>query len=56
VDLTDYFCWGGSCKTAIGGVVVYRDDHHITQTLATTFAPIIDRELVALGVVAPSGG
>jgi hypothetical protein len=50
LDLTDYFCWNGTCKAAIGGVVTYRDTHHITETLATTFGPVIARELDGLGL------
>ncbi len=50
VDLNDYFCWDGTCKTAIGGVVTFRDTHHITATLATTFGPVIGRQLDAFGL------
>jgi peptidoglycan/LPS O-acetylase OafA/YrhL len=50
LDFTDYFCWDGTCKAAIGGVVTFRDTHHITATLATTFGPVIGRELDRLGI------
>ena len=50
VDLNDYFCWDGTCKTAIGGVVTFRDTHHITATLATTFGPVIGRQLDEFGL------
>lgn len=49
LDFTDYFCDAQSCVTAIGGVVAYRDTHHITATLATTFGPVIGRQLDRLG-------
>lgn len=51
VDLTDAFCWDGTCKAAIGGVVVYRDEHHLTQTFAVTLAPALEAELWTMGLV-----
>jgi len=50
IDLTDVFCWDGTCKTAIGGVTVYRDSHHISVTFSITLAPLIGAELDRLGL------
>lgn len=54
IDLSDVFCWEGTCKTAIGGVTVYRDAHHLTVTFSTTLAPLIaekaDELALPLGV------
>ncbi|MGN6503672.1 MAG: acyltransferase family protein, partial [Pseudolysinimonas sp.] len=50
IDLTSSFCWDGTCKQAIGGVVTYRDTHHITETLSSTFGPVIERRLDGLGL------
>ena len=41
VDLTDFFCADDRCPAIIGGVLVYRDSHHITATYATTLAPYL---------------
>jgi peptidoglycan/LPS O-acetylase OafA/YrhL len=48
VDLTGQFCWDGTCKTAIGGVTVYRDDTHLTQTFSITLAPALDKAMQSL--------
>jgi peptidoglycan/LPS O-acetylase OafA/YrhL len=45
IDMTDFLCWNGSCPVVIGGVVVYRDSHHLTATYATTLAPYIGSRL-----------
>ncbi|MEO8528406.1 MAG: acyltransferase family protein [Pseudolysinimonas sp.] len=52
IDLTEYFCWSGTCKAAIGGVVVFRDTHHVTRTFAFTLAPYVARALDKLGIPA----
>lgn len=45
VDMTDFFCADGTCETVRGGVVVYRDSHHMTATYATTLAPWLGEKL-----------
>jgi peptidoglycan/LPS O-acetylase OafA/YrhL len=47
LDLTDYFCMEGTCPSAIGGVLVYRDSHHISVPYAQSLVPILDREMQA---------
>ncbi|WP_221585417.1 acyltransferase family protein [Microbacterium sp. G2-8] len=50
LDLTPYYCADGMCPAVIGGVVVYRDSHHLTSTYASTLGPYLARELgTALG-------
>jgi peptidoglycan/LPS O-acetylase OafA/YrhL len=51
LDLTDRFCWDGTCKAVIGGVVVYRDTDHLTRTFAVTLAPMVNVELRRAGLV-----
>jgi len=41
VDMNDLFCRDGSCSPVVGGVVGYRDSHHITATYAATLAPYL---------------
>jgi peptidoglycan/LPS O-acetylase OafA/YrhL len=43
VDLSDFYCWNGSCPLVIGHVLVYRDTHHITATFSRTLAPFLVR-------------
>ena len=50
VDMDRFFCAADTCKTVLGGVVIYRDSHHMTATWATTLAPYLARELDLLKV------
>jgi hypothetical protein len=47
IRTSDVFCRAGICDAAIGGVVVYRDSHHLTTTFATTLSPIVGERLDA---------
>lgn len=40
-DFTRYFCADDRCPSVIGGVVVYFDASHMTQTYARTMAPYL---------------
>jgi hypothetical protein len=54
VDMNDLFCRDGSCSPVVGGVVGYRDSHHITATYATTLAPYLEERIEkAVPEVAP---
>jgi peptidoglycan/LPS O-acetylase OafA/YrhL len=50
VDLTKYFCDDSRCFAAIGGVVAYRDGHHLTNTFAKTLARPLKLELELEGI------
>ncbi|MFD2792976.1 acyltransferase family protein [Promicromonospora vindobonensis] len=41
IDLTDVYCDENECFPVIGGVTVYRDDDHLTDTFAGTLAPYL---------------
>lgn len=41
VDLHQYFCGDDTCPVVIGGVIVYRDAHHMTATYSKTLAPFL---------------
>ena len=41
LDLTDRFCDAKGCAPMRDGIIVYRDDDHMTSTYAVTFAPEI---------------
>jgi len=45
IETSDIFCGDEVCNAAIGGVVVYRDSHHLTKTFATTLSPYIGERL-----------
>jgi peptidoglycan/LPS O-acetylase OafA/YrhL len=47
VDMSEYFCAKQKCPDVIGGVLVNRDDHHLTETYATSLAPYLDRAIAA---------
>lgn len=46
IDLTQAYCRDGSCPVVAGGIVVYRDLHHITATFSTSLVPYITPALV----------
>lgn len=45
IDTAQYFCSATECPAVIGGVIVYRDEHHITATYSKTLAPILIKEI-----------
>ncbi|MEY4323731.1 MAG: hypothetical protein RL410_1512 [Actinomycetota bacterium] len=51
-DLNEYICPQGVCPAVIGGVVVWRDGHHITNTYGETLIPFFTAEMRKLGVIA----
>lgn len=46
INLTQYFCTKDECPPVIGNVVVYRDQHHLTETFVNTLTPYLERELL----------
>lgn len=45
IDLNDWVCPRPKCSPVIGGVITYRDSHHITASYATTLAPFLHEQL-----------
>jgi len=45
VDLTNFVCDAKKCYPVVGGVLVYRDENHITQTFASTLGPYLGKDL-----------
>ena len=41
IDLTDLICPGDTCLPIIGGVLVYRDQHHLSDVYVRTLAPAL---------------
>jgi hypothetical protein len=50
IDLNPYICSDSECPVVIGGVLVYRDSAHLTDTFIRTMTPIVKAELAALGL------
>lgn len=48
VDYTDVYCDATKCDAVIGGVIVNRDENHLTNTFAKTLAPYIELEIYQL--------
>jgi peptidoglycan/LPS O-acetylase OafA/YrhL len=54
VDLNRFFCDSRMCYPVIGGVLVHKDDHHLTVAFATTLGPYLLRDVTRL--MAPEPG
>lgn len=48
LDLTDLFCKDGTCRSAIGGILVYRDGQHVIDIYARSMAPVLAERLTKL--------
>ncbi|AMM18852.1 hypothetical protein AX769_00205 [Frondihabitans sp. PAMC 28766] len=48
IDSTDLFCRDGVCPAVIGGVQVYRQFQHVTQTYMRTMAPYLEPRIVSI--------
>jgi hypothetical protein len=48
VDFTDVYCDAQECRPVIGGVTVYRDADHLTDTFAGTLAPFVANAVAPL--------
>ncbi|MCW3000125.1 MAG: acyltransferase [Solirubrobacterales bacterium] len=48
IDMTRYLCDTRTCPPVIGGVLVYKDVHHLTRTYATTLGRYLQRKVDAL--------
>jgi peptidoglycan/LPS O-acetylase OafA/YrhL len=45
LDMTKYLCDADRCPIVIGGILVYRDTHHLTATFARSMSKAFEREL-----------
>lgn len=46
IDPSVWLCDDGSCPAVIDGTIAWRDDHHVTATMARRLAPFLERALV----------
>ncbi len=47
IDPAAWLCERESCPAVIERTITYRDDHHLTATMARRLAPLIDERLLA---------
>ena len=45
IDLSDAICPSDPCQPVVRGMIVYRDDHHLTATFAASLAAILESRL-----------
>jgi peptidoglycan/LPS O-acetylase OafA/YrhL len=45
LDFSRYLCTRSTCSAVIGGIIVYQDQQHLTQTFARTLAPYLKSKL-----------
>ncbi len=45
VDMSRFLCGARTCAPVIGGVLVYKDVHHLTREYATTLGPYLQRKI-----------
>lgn len=50
VDMTRFFCDARRCFPVIGGILVHKDDSHMTATYGATLAPYLAVRLARLGL------
>ncbi|HEX9045153.1 MAG TPA: acyltransferase family protein, partial [Candidatus Limnocylindrales bacterium] len=49
LSMNDAICPGsGPCPAVLRGMIVYRDDHHMTATFARSLAPLLEARLLAI--------
>ena len=50
IDMTRFFCNRSTCPPVIGGVLVHKDNSHITATYGATLWPYLSRRLKRVGL------
>ena len=45
INLTDFICDTRSCFPVVGGVLVFKDNNHLTSVFARSLAPYLEREI-----------
>jgi hypothetical protein len=55
LDMNDQICRGGRCPALDDGVLIYRDDNHLTGTFAGKLALVLDSRLPPIVAAAVSG-
>lgn len=45
IDLSAAFCDADTCHSVVGGLIAYRDSHHLTATFALTLIPRLEKAM-----------
>ena len=45
IDLSDFMCTATQCAPVVGGVLVLRDEDHLTRAFSQTLGPYLLRAL-----------
>jgi hypothetical protein len=48
IDVSKVFC-SASCHPVVAGAIAFSDSHHMTATFSRSFAPVLTKQLAALG-------
>ena len=57
IDLSGSICPGtGACPAVLNGMIIFRDQHHLTATFAKSLGPAIDQQLVPILVAGSNPG
>jgi hypothetical protein len=49
IDLSQSICPGsGSCPAVLNGMIIFRDQHHLTATFSASLGPALDQKLVPI--------
>ncbi len=51
IDMNSLICGATICSPVVGNVVVYLDQHHLTQTYTETLQPFLERRLLAVAAL-----
>jgi hypothetical protein len=53
IDLSNIYCGTEDCHTSLGGMLVYRDQHHLSPVFAESLAPFLWSKIRELGFLGP---
>jgi hypothetical protein len=53
--MTDRLCVRSPCRVALRGLIVYRDDDHLTTTFSRSEAPVLDERIRAAVAITERG-
>jgi peptidoglycan/LPS O-acetylase OafA/YrhL len=54
IDMNQFICSGGVCRSVVGNVLVYFDAHHLTSSYVTTITPYLASRLFSSSAVLAS--
>ena len=52
INLNDLICGPTTCAPVVGGLVVYRDEDHLTESYTVSLLPYLEHRLLATGLFA----